>query len=213
MPTSTARVEGVLEDFALAACHTENPIQRHSRGPTLGRMPSSLWRVYFFVSHYSGGRMAALDVHHRLTRVVPDAGGRQELWLPVHPLDAVSEALPLLDPVYAHYAAQWPKIMSDYVIVDDEELPGRGFFLEGEDVPEQIADPSHADQLDVVAWKNIPPDLRREWEEEGGGLRHALENDDRLIDPEYKFALIDPNWYVFDWCVPASEVGIERYLG
>jgi hypothetical protein len=87
----------------------------------------------------------------------------------VHPLDAVNEALPLLDPVYAHYAAQWPKIMSDYVIVDDEELAGREFFLEGEDVPEQIADPSHADELDVIAWRNIPPDLRREWEEMGGG--------------------------------------------
>ena len=208
-------MDGVLEDVALAACHTENPIQRRPRGPTLGRMPSSPWRVYFYVGHYAGGRMAALDVHHRLTRVVPDAGGRQELWLPVHPLDAVKEALPLLDPVYAHYAAQWPKIMSDYVIVDDEELAGRGFFLEGENVPEQIADPSHADELDVIAWGNIPPDLRREWEELGGreSLTHALTDDDRLIDPEYQYALIDPEWYVFDWCVPASEVGIEPYLG
>lgn len=29
----------------------------------------------------------------------------------------------------------------------------------------------------------------------------------------YKYALIDPEWYVFDWCVPASEVGIEPYFG
>jgi hypothetical protein len=174
-------------------------------------MPSSPWRVYFFVGHYDGGRFSALDVHHRLTRIVPDAGGRQALWLPVHPLDAVSEALPLLDRVYAHYAAQWPKIMSDYVIIGDWEEEGRGFFLEGEDLPEQIADPSHADELDVIAWRNIPPETRREWEEEAGELPQALTDDPRLIHPEYKFGLIDLE-YGLDFCVPASEVGIEPYL-
>ena len=81
---------------------------------------------------------------------------------------AVSEALPLLDPVYAHYAAQWPKIMSDYVIIENEAEVGRGFFLEGKDLPEQIADLAHADELGVIAWRNLPPEIRRESEEWGG---------------------------------------------
>jgi hypothetical protein len=66
-------------------------------------MPSSPWRAYFTVGDYGG--LVALNVQQRLTRIIPDAIGRQALWLPVQPLDATVEALPLLDPIFAHYVA------------------------------------------------------------------------------------------------------------
>jgi hypothetical protein len=167
--------------------------------PTLGPMASSPWRVYFTVGDY--GHFVALQVQQRLTRIVPDASGRQALWLPVLPLDAVSESLSLLDPIFAHYAAQWPKMMKGF-----EENEFRcGFYLDGEDLPEQIADPSRGDELDVIAWRNIPPETRREWERGGGdeGLRHALTVDLRLIE-----------WDIYmSGCVVAAEVGIEPYPG
>jgi hypothetical protein len=70
------------------------------------------------------------------------------------------EIAPLLEPIFAHYAAQWPKIMKG---LEEDEF-GRGFYLDGQDLPEQIADPSRADELDAIAWRNIPPETRREWE-------------------------------------------------
>lgn len=172
-------------------------------------MFSSPWRVFFYVGHHffvgeHGVEFSALQVRQRLTRIVLNPTRRrprQALWLPVHPLDAVSEALPLLDAVYAHYVAQWPKIMSD--ITNDEDEFGRGFFLDGADLPEQIADPSHADELDVIAWRNIPTETRRYWEEvSGGDLNHALAVDPHLFEWEYK-----------GWCGPADKIGVEPYPG
>jgi hypothetical protein len=162
-------------------------------------MPSSSWRVYFTVGEYGG--FVALQVQQRLTRIVPDASGRQALWLPVQPLDAVSESTSLLDPIFAHYAAQWPKIMKG---LEEDEF-GRGFYLDGQNLPEQIADPSRADELDAIAWRNIPPETRREWERGAGdeGLRHALTVDPRLIESDIYMSR----------CVVAAEVGIEPYPG
>jgi hypothetical protein len=161
-------------------------------------MPSSPWRAYFTLGDQ--GYVVSLNIHQRLTRIIPDATGRQALWLPVQPFDAVSEVLTLLDPVFAHYAAQWPRIMTG---MEEDEF-GRGFFLEGEDLPEQIADPSHADELDVIAWRNIPPETRREWEEASDGdLRHALTIDPRVVE-----------WDIYmSRCVPPDEAGIEPYAG
>jgi hypothetical protein len=120
--------------------------------------PDGLISVARLLHARDQGYLVSLNIHQRLTRIIPDATGRQALWLPVQPFDAVSEVLTLLDPVFAHYAAQWPRIMTG---MEEDEF-GRGFFLEGEDLPEQIADPSQADELDVIAWRNIPPETRRE---------------------------------------------------
>jgi hypothetical protein len=114
----------------------------------------------------------------------------------VRPLNAIPEALPLLDPIYAHYVAQWPKIVPRS---EEEEEFGRGFFLEGSDVPEQIADPSRADELDEIYVRNIPEEIRRTWSDEGGWAPHAL-----TVDPE----LIA---WPFSYCVPAAELGIEPF--
>jgi Cysteine-rich CPCC len=166
-------------------------------------MSSSPWQVFFHVGHYANGRLSALEIRQRTTRIVPDLVGRQALWLPVHPMDAISEALPLLDPIYAHYAAQWPKIMSDYVSIGERQDGGRGFHIRDMSLPEQIADPALADELDVIAWRNIPPETRREWEEgPEGELPHALTIDPRVIAE-----------HELDVCVHASEVGIEPYRG
>jgi hypothetical protein len=81
----------------------------------------------------------------------------------------------------------------------EEEEFGRGFFLEGEVLPEQIADPSRADALDVIAWRHTPPATRREWEEASGGdLRNALTIDPHAVEWDIYMAR----------CVPADEVGI-----
>jgi hypothetical protein len=166
-------------------------------------MSPSPWQVFFHVGHYANGRFAALEIRQRTTRIVPNLVGRQALWLPVHPMDAVGEALPLLDPVYAHYAAQWPKIMSDHVSIGDKEDVGRGFHIRDMSLPEQIADPAHADELDVIAWRNIPPETRREWEGVSEGeLPHALRIDPHVIAEGE-----------LDVCVHASEVGIEPFAG
>jgi sugar/nucleoside kinase (ribokinase family) len=87
----------------------------------------------------------------------------------------------------------------------EEDEFGRGFYLDGEDLPEQIADPPRADELDAIAWRNIPPETRREWEEKAGdeGLRLALTVDPRPIE-----------WDMYmSRCVVAAEVGIEPYPG
>jgi hypothetical protein len=158
-------------------------------------MFSSPWRVYLTFT------LGASDVDHfsveqRLTRFVPNPQPRQALTLPVRPLDAVAEALPLLHPIYAHYVAQWPKVLPRS---DEEKEFGRGFFLEGSVVPEQIADPSRADELDEIYLRNIPEEIRRTWSDEGGWAPHALR-----IDPELIAS-------VGAYCVPAAELGIEPF--
>jgi len=116
------------------------------------------------------------------------------------PLDAVDEALLLLDPVYAHYVAEWPKIVPP----SEEDEFGRGFFLEGSALPEQIADPSHADQLDDVYIRSVPDEVWSRWEDEGpGDPPYALTVDPRLIE-----------WDIYmSRCIPAAELGIEPYPG
>ena len=152
---------------------------------------ASPWRIYITLN-VSWPGIDALGVHQRLTRIVPNAEARQALSLPVN---AIDEALPLLDPVYAHYVAQWPKIPWS-----EEDDFGRGFFLEGSVVPDQIADPSHAGELDDMYLRSMPDDARRQWEDEDLGPPYALTVDPRLIE-----------WDIY--CVPAAELGIEPYRG
>jgi hypothetical protein len=45
----------------------------------------------------------------------------------------------------------------------EENLFGRGFFLVGSALPDQIADPSLADELDDMYVRSIPDELRRLW--------------------------------------------------
>jgi hypothetical protein len=153
----------------------------------------SPWRIYFT---FGGLDWIGIDVHQRLSRIVPNAEARQALSLPVN---AIDEALPLLDPVYAHYVAQWPKI----VPWSEENEFGRGFFLEGSALPDQIADPSHADELDDIFMRSIPDDVRRRWEGEEGDPPCALSVCHRLIE-------WDP---YMSSCAPAAELGIEPYPG
>jgi hypothetical protein len=161
-------------------------------------MDPSPWRVHFWIGDMGG--FFEVIVEQRLTRFVPgNPTGRQTLWLPVHPMDAVSEAMPLLDPVYRHYLAQWPRIMQ--VSADPTGFVG-GFYLDGSVLPEEIADPSHADELEVVAYKNIPPEVREFHPEPSEGGRPALRLDAHLIESA-----------VWAKCVPAAEAGIEPYSG
>jgi hypothetical protein len=181
--------------LSLAAGHIRKLFNPAVAAYTRPVFPSP-WRIYFTFGGLDWNGTDFLGVQQRLSRIVPDAA-RQALSLPVN---AIDEALPLLDPVYAHYVAQWPKI----VPWSEENLFGRGFFLEGSALPDQIADPSHADELDDIYMRSISDELRRLWEDEGlGDPPYALTVDHRLIE-------WDP--YISS-CVPATELGIEPYRG
>jgi hypothetical protein len=160
-------------------------------------MFSSPWRVYFTFT-LGASDISFFSVEQRLTRFVPNPQPRQALTLPVRPLNAVPEALPLLDPIYAHYVAQWPKVVPRSE--EEEEEFGRGFFVEGSVVPEQIADPSRSDELDEIYVRNIPEEIRRTWSDEGSLGPYALKIDPELI-----------RWHIY--CVPAAELGIEPFPG
>jgi hypothetical protein len=107
---------------------------------------TSPWQVYFLVSSKEGD--ASLCVEHSL--------GRQTLVLPVHPDNAVPEALDLLEPVFAHYVAQWGKIM----VPDPRETDARGFYLTAADVPDRIADPDNGPALAEIATRYLSPQMR-----------------------------------------------------
>jgi hypothetical protein len=107
---------------------------------------SSHWRVYFILSSKEG--TATISVDHRL--------GNQGLILPVFPMNAVPEALPLLEPAFAHYVAQWEKIM----VPDPYDADARGFYIEGNAVPSRIADPSNLPQLSEIVRRHTP----EEWQ-------------------------------------------------
>jgi hypothetical protein len=156
-------------------------------------MSSSPWRVYFtLVEGFSD--IFWFSVFQRLTQFVPDPQPRQALSLPVRPLNAIPEALPLLDPTHAHYVAQWPKLVPG----SEENEFGCGFFVEGSVVPEQIADPSRAAELDEIYLRNIPDEI---WSDEGSRGEPPLA---LTLDPE----LIGP---IGAYCVPAAELGIQPF--
>jgi hypothetical protein len=79
-----------------------------------------------------------------------------------------------------------------------------GFFLEGSALPDRIADPSHAHELDDIYVRGIPDELRRLWEDEGlGDPPYAITVDHRVIE-----------WDIYmSYCVPAAEVAVEPYPG
>lgn len=111
---------------------------------------TSPWQVYFILSSKEGD--ATICVEHPV--------GHQTLVLPVHPSNAVPEALSLLDPVFAHYVAQWERIM----VPNPLETDARGFYLTAADVPDRIADPDNGPALADIATRHLSPQLRRFFE-------------------------------------------------
>src|SRR5437899_3238032 len=103
-------------------------------------MPS-LWLVHFTVRSAEG--IAALWIEHPVSR--------QTLMLPVYPSDAVTEALPLLEPAFAHYAAQWPRIM----VANPEEPEDKDFFVEASELPARITDPSNRERLQEILERHL----------------------------------------------------------
>jgi hypothetical protein len=98
-------------------------------------------RAYFIVSSKHG---ASLSVEHPV--------GRQTLVLPVHPSSAVEDALPFLEPAFAHYAQQWPKIM----VSDPDDTDADGFWVDAGLLPPRIADLHHAAELREIAARHAP---------------------------------------------------------
>jgi hypothetical protein len=111
---------------------------------------STPWQVYFLISSKESN--ATLSVDYPL--------GGQTLVLPVYPSNSVPEALPLLEPGFAHYVAQWEKIM----VPDPRETDARGFYLTPADVPDRIADPAHGPALAEIATRHLSPEMNRFFE-------------------------------------------------
>jgi hypothetical protein len=80
--------------------------------PIMTAFVFSAWRVYFIVSSAHG--LASIAAGH------PSAG--QSLMIPVYPGNAVPDVLPQLEPAFAHYVAQWERIMvEDPSEIDKED--------------------------------------------------------------------------------------------
>ena len=120
-----------------------------------------LSHVYFIVSSKRGE--ATLSIDHN--------PAHQTLVLPVFPSSAVEEALSLLTPEAAHYAAQWKKFM-----VPDLDRDALGFCVPGDHLPNGIADESKAPELLTIARRHVNPE-------------DSPEGDAWLKDPD----LSDPN--------------------
>lgn len=146
---------------------------------------SSAWRVYFVVSSKEGS--ATLHIDHT-------AGG-QRLTLPVFPSEGVTEALPYLEPAFAHYTAQWQKIMVD----DPEETDAKGFYLEAEELPDRIADPENAGRLAEIVNRHLPQEIK-----------------DWLVKPAVALStdwpVEPPLGNVDEVCVTVEEANIDRFV-
>lgn len=86
---------------------------------------------------------------------------RMRLSLPVHPHDSTKQALPYLEAAFAHYVAQWERLMPP----DPDERDARGFFVEATELPSRIADPAAAAQLSNIATSQTTTQTRRAFSE------------------------------------------------
>lgn len=123
-----------------------------------------LARVYFVVSSKEGE--ASLSIEHN--------PARQSLLLPVYPESAVEDALELLYPEVAHYAAQWEKAM-----VRDLDRDAEGFSVLGDEMPRGIAPVENADALTELARRYVGPKWRPWLEEPSFSAMHV----NREINP------------------------------
>ncbi|MGK2959330.1 MAG: hypothetical protein ACSLFB_13235 [Acidimicrobiales bacterium] len=79
--------------------------------------------------------------------------------LPLHPGNAVPEALPLLAPPVAHYLAQWEKFM----VKDPEETDTVGFWVPANTMPEHLAPLENWQELAEISWRHTPEAVRQNW--------------------------------------------------
>lgn len=99
-------------------------------------------RAFFIVSSKEGEAMLSVDY----------PPGMQSLMVPIYPSCGADEYLPFLEPAFAHYVAQWPKIM----VSDPDETDANGFWVDASTLPARIADPSCATDLLEVLKRHMP---------------------------------------------------------
>ncbi len=148
---------------------------------------TSPWNVYFMVSSKEG--LASLDIEHPLQQ--------QALQIPVFPRCGIAEALPLLEPGFAHYAAQWERIM----VPDPEEADTRGFLIEASELPGPIADARHKRALDDIFIRHVPDFVVRFFEGHYPAFR--LNIDLSMVARSN----------TQDVCMPPGVLGIEPWGG
>lgn len=140
-------------------------------------------RIYFTTSSKEG--MATLSVEHTWSTEV--------LTLPIHPLNAVPEALDLLEPAFSHYVAQWEK----YMVPDVEDTDAVGFWIPPASMPIHIAPLENWEQLSEIAWRHTPESIK-EW------LGHQPPNAISKVDPN-----VVMHGNIDHYVVRPEELGIE----
>jgi hypothetical protein len=139
---------------------------------------------------------------------------RQELILPIA---AIKEAVPHIEPAFAHYLRQWRRCAGP----DFGETDWRTVYFEPEEVPPRIADWSKAAVLAEIATRGYPAwwletftrdgQARALWEFTGPPQTIYGGAED---DPELTLANIEAGGETpWDLAVPAWDHGFERWVG
>jgi len=144
---------------------------------------SSARRAYFVVTGLEA--FATLAVRRR--------AGEQSLILPVHPSEAVTEALPLLDPVFGHYIAQWQKVM----VPSPDGRRAWGFYVQESELPKYIGDPANGARLTEIAWAHYPDFIQAHLDGKPGAV----------LGPE----TVDLSANNDEFCVSIEEAGVTPY--
>jgi len=102
--------------------------------------------IYFTTSSKEG--YADLTITHLYAN--------ESLTLPVVPLNAIPDALPLIEPAFAHYAAQWEK----YLVPDPNETDATGFAIPAGGMPRHIAPPTNWEDLAALMWSYTTDEIK-----------------------------------------------------
>lgn len=104
-------------------------------------------RVYFKTSSTEGFTTA--DVEH--------VWSTEHLSVPLYPPNSLPDVLPLLEPAFSHYLAQWEK----YMVPNVNETDARGFWVPSGSMPQHIAPLEHWEAICEIAWSHMPDSLKQ----------------------------------------------------
>jgi hypothetical protein len=176
-------------------------------------MGSSAHRIYLTVtSDGQGTRLwksgSSSSVQVMLEHPLAGPSG-QRLTLPIGAIEAAS---PLIEPVFAHYIAQWPTVAG----WSFEETDQRSVYFDPTEVPDRITDQANAEALNKIATRFSPPTLLEAAERAGrttvqalgpctppGSFLDGFEDEDLLIA---EMSLAAPTHW--DRAIRASDAGL-----
>lgn len=139
-------------------------------------------RAYFIVSSKEGTATLSVDY----------PPGMQTLMVPIYPSCGANEYLPFLEPAFAHYVAQWSKIM----VEDPAETDANGFWVDASTLPNRIADSANTEALLAVLKRHMPPAIVEYYgdavyalQDTGGSSPWVQDNHDEICQPMDEFRI------------------------